>query len=67
MYELLDSASTEITAQDILPSCRYRGDDLLGRSLTIAGLATVYRAIKALQLRGLLQARWPFGPVFDHR
>ena len=49
VYELLDSISTEITAQDIFAQLRAKG-----RSLS---LATVYRAIKTLQLRGLVQAR----------
>ncbi len=49
VYELLQSTSTEITAQDIFVQLQAQG-----RSL---GLATVYRAIKALQLRGLVQAR----------
>ena len=49
VYELLNSTSTEMTAQDIFAQFRAQG-----RSLS---LATVYRAIKALQLRGLVQAR----------
>jgi Fur family ferric uptake transcriptional regulator len=49
VYELLNSASIEITAQDIFMQLQAQG-----RSL---GLATVYRAIKVLQLRGLVQAR----------
>jgi Fur family ferric uptake transcriptional regulator len=49
VYELLNSASIEITAQDIFVQLQAQG-----RSL---GLATVYRAIKVLQLRGLVQAR----------
>ncbi|MEM6840045.1 MAG: transcriptional repressor [Cyanobacteria bacterium P01_C01_bin.120] len=49
LYELLNSTSTEITAQDIFAQLQTEG-----RSL---GLATVYRAIKALQLRGLVPAR----------
>ncbi len=49
VYELLQSTSTATTAQDIFVQLQAQG-----RSL---GLATVYRAIKALQLRGLVQAR----------
>ncbi|MGD1930738.1 MAG: Fur family transcriptional regulator [Leptolyngbyaceae cyanobacterium] len=49
VYELLNSTSTEITAQDIFVQLQAQG-----RSL---GLATVYRAIKVLQLQGLVQAR----------
>ena len=49
VYELLSSTSIETTAQDIFVQLQAQG-----RSL---GLATVYRAIKALQLRGLVQAR----------
>lgn len=49
VYELLKSASTEMTAQDIFAQLQAQG-----RSL---GLATVYRAIKSLQLQGLVQAR----------
>ena len=49
VYELLQSTSTATTAQDIFAQLQAQG-----RSL---GLATVYRAIKALQLRGLVQAR----------
>lgn len=49
VYELLNSTSTEITAQDLYTQLQTQG-----RSL---GLATVYRAIKALQLQGLVQAR----------
>ena len=49
VYELLNSTSTEITAQDLYTQLQAQG-----RSL---GLATVYRAIKALQLQGLVQAR----------
>ena len=49
VYELLNSTSTEITAQDIFAQLQAQGQSL--------GLATVYRAIKALQLQGLIQAR----------
>lgn len=49
VYELLNSTSTEMTAQDLYAQLQAQG-----RSL---GLATVYRAIKALQLQGLVQAR----------
>ncbi|MEM6518868.1 MAG: Fur family transcriptional regulator [Cyanobacteria bacterium P01_C01_bin.70] len=49
VYELLQSTSTEIRAQDVFTQLKDQG-----RSL---GLATVYRAIKTLQLRGLVQAR----------
>ncbi|MEM9004708.1 MAG: Fur family transcriptional regulator [Cyanobacteria bacterium P01_F01_bin.86] len=59
VYELLQSTSTETTAQDIFAQLQSQE-----RSL---GLATVYRSIKALQLRGLVQARvltngeWVYG------
>lgn len=49
VYELLKSTSTETTAQDIFAQLQAEG-----RSL---GLATVYRAIRALQLKGVVQAR----------
>lgn len=49
VHELLNGTSTEITAQEIFARLQAQG-----RSL---GLATVYRAIKALQLRGVVQAR----------
>jgi len=49
VYELLNRTSTEMTAQDLYAQLQTQG-----RSL---GLATVYRAIKALQLQGLVQAR----------
>ncbi|MDB9529652.1 Fur family transcriptional regulator [Oscillatoria sp. CS-180] len=63
VYELLTSTSTEITAQDIFAQLQAQG-----RSL---GLATVYRAIKALQLQGLVQARsltngeWVYRPASE--
>ena len=49
VYELLKSTSTEITAQAVFSHLNDQG-----RSL---GLATVYRAIKALQLQGVVQGR----------
>ena len=49
VYERLNSTLTEMTAQDLYAQLQAQG-----RSL---GLATVYRAIKALQLQGLVQAR----------
>lgn len=49
VYELLKSTSTEITAQDIFARLRSQGYSL--------GLATIYRAIKVLELHGLVQAR----------
>jgi len=63
VYELLNSTSTEITAQDIFAQLQTEG-----RSL---GLATVYRAIKTLQLQGLVQARsltngeWVYRPASE--
>ena len=63
VYELLQSTSTATTVQDIFAQLQAQG-----RSL---GLATVYRAIKALQLRGLVQARaltngeWVYWPASE--
>ena len=63
VYELLNSTSNEITAQDIFAQLQAQG-----RSL---GLATVYRAIKVLQLQGLVQARsltngeWVYRPTSE--
>ena len=63
VYELLNSTSTATSAQDIFAQLQAQG-----RSL---GLATVYRAIKALQLRGLVQARvltngeWVYWPASE--
>ncbi len=65
MYELLQATTTEMTAQEVCARLRAQG-----RSL---GLATVYRAIKALQLQGLVRARalatgeWVYQPALEHR
>ncbi len=49
VYELLQATTAEVTAQEVRARLRAQGRPL--------GLATVYRAIKALQLQGLVQAR----------
>jgi len=49
VYDLLKGTSNELTAQSIFAQLQEQGESL--------GLATVYRAIKAMQLQGLVQAR----------